>query len=539
LAVSVLGIDLASRVRPWPRVLADMAGHNEAPRPVVVTPVSPEGFAAWRSPADLVVLESPDARLEAHARALGAEVLAITPEVPPSREGQQQLARRVAESLLGRGRLASAHLYADRLDVAEADDDRAELVDGFWGRQDYPAGLGGRWTRDEARLQLERRGGEGGLVVALSVRHPKREGAGRIEVGGKVVRTVSGPNGRWNLYVDVRDVPGAVLPVRIVADTPFVPRDFGAKGDTRVLGLLIHAAWLTDRPVEAEVDMGVAEDGRLELASGFWQRERFPDGRVGRWSRPEATLLLERAASEKGLVLDVSLEHPEGLTTGRVEVGGRAALPFRWPNGARREVLDVSRVPGRQVPVRFVVDSAFQASASGDTRTLGLFVHGARLVADPEAARAELAPGPAEVVDWPGVTRDLDVAAAGDEGPELRSGFGPREEWPDGSAGRWTFGRAVFRLPRTEAEGELVLDLSFQSPWNLTTGWIEVGGVRRQRFRGANGRQRLVLDVSDAPGRELEVAILVDRPFRRPGSDPSGPEYGLFVHRVRLAREAR
>jgi hypothetical protein len=535
LAVSHL--ETPTGVRPWPNVLADIAGHNAAPRPVLVTPVPAERFPAWRSPADLVVLGSPDAALEAHARGLGAEVLALEPEGRSSREGQQQLAQRVAEWLRDRGRLASAHLYADRLDLVAAEDDRAELAGGFWGREEYPAGLGGRWTQEEARLQLERRGREGGLVVALSVRHPQRRGAARVEVGGRVMRSVSGPNGRWNVYVDVREVPGAVLPVRIVADSPFAPRDFGAAGDARTLGVLVHAAWLADRPVESEIDLGIAEDGRLELASGFWQRERFPDGRVGRWSQPEATLLLEREAGERGLVLDVSLEHPEGLTSGRVEVGGRAALPFRWENGSRREVLDVSHVPGRQVPVRFVVDSAFQARSAGDKRTLGLFVHGARLVNDPEAARADLAPGLSQDVDWPGVTRDLDVAAAGDEGPELLSGFGPREEWPDGSSGRWTFGRAVFRLPRTAAESELILDLSFQSPWNLTTGWIEVGGVRRQRFRSANGRQRLVLDVGDAPGQELEVTILVDRPFRRPGQGPAGREYGLFLHRVRLAHD--
>ena len=66
-------------------------------------------------------------------------------------------------------------------------------------------------------------------------------------------------------------------------------------------------------------------------------------------------------------------------------------------------------------------------------------------------------------------------------------------------------------------EDELVLDLSFQSPWNLTTGWIEMGGVRRHRFRSANGRQRLVLDLAGLPGRTLEIGIVVDRPFPRAG----------------------
>jgi len=329
-----------------------------------------------------------------------------------------------------------------------------------------------------------------------------------------------------------------VLPVRIVADRPFAPRAYGLTHDQRTLGLLIHAAWLTERPVEAEVDLGVAEDGRLELASGFWQRERFPDGRVGRWSGKEASLLLERRGAERGLVLDLSLEHPAGITAGRIEVGPRAVFPFRWENGSRREVLDVGQVPGRQVPIRFVVDTAFQAAEHTDTRVLGLFVHGAQLVDDPQAARAALAPavppGPAGETEWPGVTQDLEVAAARDEGPELVSGFGPGEEWPDGRSGRWTFRQAVFRLPLTAGETELVLDLSFQSPWNLTTGWIEVGGVRRHRFRSANGPQRLVLGVGGVPGPQLEVGIVVDRPFRRPGA--AGREYGLFLHRVRLAR---
>jgi hypothetical protein len=169
---------------------------------------------------------------------------------------------------------------------------------------------------------------------------------------------------------------------------------------------------------------------------------------------------------------------------------------------------------------------------------LGLFVHGAQLVDDPEVARAALAPaaGHPGQGEWPGVTRTLDVAAANDEGPELVSGFGPGEDWPDGRSGRWTFGHAVFRLPRTQGETELVLDLSFQSPWNLTTGWIEVGGVRRHRFRSANGPQRLVLEVGEVEGRELEVGIRVDRPFRRAEAGRAGREYGLFLHRVRLAR---
>jgi hypothetical protein len=544
-----------SRVRPWPRVLADIAAGDRAPRPVIVASVGQPGddwgkavgrFGAWRLPADLVVLGAPSESggsgieaAQAQARARGVEVLTL--EVPPllTREDHQHFAQQVAEGLRERGRLEAAHVYADHLDLAAAEDDRAELAGGFWEREDYPSGLGGRWTHEEATLQLERRGHEGGLVVALSMRHPLRRGSGRVEVGGRSVRSVSGPNGRWNLYLDVRDVPGSVLPVRIVAEEPFVPRAFGPTEDARTLGLLVHAAWLTERPVLAEVDMGTAEDGRLELASGFWQRERFPDGRVGRWSKQEATLLLEREAAERGLVLDVSLEHPEGVTTGRVEVGeGRAAFPFRWENGSRREVLDVGRVPGRQLSVRFVVDTAFRATAPGDTRMLGLFVHDARLVDDPEAARAALLPNAAEALgedaDWPGVTQDLDIASAAEGGPALRSGFGPGEAWPDGRSGRWTFRRAVFHLPRTAKESELVLDLSCQSPWNLTTGWIEVGGVRLHRFRSANGRQRLVLDLGDIPGEEVEVAILVDRPFRRP--DSPSREFGLFLHRVRLAR---
>jgi hypothetical protein len=285
----------------------------------------------------------------------------------------------------------------------------------------------------------------------------------------------------------------------------------------------------------------VAEDGRLELVSGFWQRERFPDGRVGRWSQREAVLLLERERAERGLVLDLSMERPDGITAGRIEVGGRAVFPFRWENGARREVLDVGAVPGRQLSIRFVVDTAFQAVAPADSRVLGLFVHAAQLVDDPSAARAALAPpppavAPVEEAEWPGVTQVLDVAAAGDQGPELVSGFGPGEDWPDGRSGRWTFRDAVFRMARTGGETELVLDLSFQSPWNLTTGWIEVGGARRHRFRSANGPQRLVLDVGDLSGAALEVGIRVDRPFRRPGQGPAGREYGLFLHRVRLAR---
>jgi hypothetical protein len=593
--IAIVAAPLASppgqAIRPWAQVLADLTSHNQAPRPVRVESLAQPGddlpgavrrFALRRSPAELVVLAPVSVGFPAsaetlgpglaHARALGAEVLVVpVPEARGSptacaglgaecldtgealaadpssfaadgrlsREGHQVLAQRVARWLRERGVLQTDHLYADQLDLARVEDGRPELVSGFSAAEDYPAGLGGRWTGREALLRLERRADEGGLVVALSLRHPRERSGCRVEVAGRASRAVSGKNGQWNLYLDVRDVPGAVLPVRIVADDPYLPRDYGPTDDARTLGVLVHAAWLIPRPVESELDLSTAEDGRLELADGFWRRERWPDGRIGRWTRPEATLRLERQAQERGLVLDLSVEHPEGVTAGRIEAGGRVLRTFRWDNGSRREVLDIGAVPGREVPVRFVVETAFEDDTASGRRGLGLFLHSARLVDDPGSVQAASLPVPPEAAagegDWPGVTTDLDVASAAEDGPELRSGFGPREDWPDGRSGRWTAGRAALRLPRTAGETELVLDLSFQCPWNLTTGWVEVNGVRRHRFRGANGAQRLVIDVGEAAGQVLDVGLVVDRPFHRP-EQPSNRELGLFLHRVRLAR---
>jgi hypothetical protein len=83
-------------------------------------------------------------------------------------------------------------------------------------------------------------------------------------------------------------------------------------------------------------------------------------------------------------VVDLSLDHPEGITTGRIEVEGGPTQLLRAPNGRHTLSLAIGGAGARTVTVRFVADRPFVPRAydpsSGDGRALGMFVHSARLV---------------------------------------------------------------------------------------------------------------------------------------------------------------
>src|SRR6185503_10834365 len=87
----------------------------------------------------------------------------------------------------------------------------------------------------------------------------------------------------------------------------------------------------------------------------------LPKSQVGhRYTPPPRSRPPQRRRDEDGLVVELRLDHPERMTTGRIEVEGG---PTQFAS---------SRTPP-------FVRRAYDPS-SGDGRALGIFVHSARLV---------------------------------------------------------------------------------------------------------------------------------------------------------------
>jgi hypothetical protein len=266
------------------------------------------------------------------------------------------------------------------LDLARVPDGAPALGAGWWPAESWAMGRAGRWTAGEAVLRIERSEGDAGLAVDMTVDHPSGEASGRIEIGGRTVRAFRGPNGSRREVMDIAGVPGPTLDVRIVADHPFASPMIPAG---RPQGVFVHSVSLLPSPVASEIDLGGAGDSPPELVSGWWAAETWPGGPSGRWTGEQAALRLGRREAEDGLFLDVTFDNPLGITTGRIEIQGGPARPFRAANGRQTLALDIGVVPGRTVDARLVADRAFVPQrydpSSGDGRALGFFVHSARL----------------------------------------------------------------------------------------------------------------------------------------------------------------
>lgn len=266
------------------------------------------------------------------------------------------------------------------LELAAVSDGSHALGEGWWPAEAWATGLPGRWTAGAAVVRLERRQAEGGLAVDMTLDSPSGETAGRIEVGGRTLRVFQAPNGRRREVVDIAGVAGRVLEVRIVADRPFASPLIPVG---REQGVFVHSVGLLPAALAAEIEPGRAEDGRPELASGWWDAEARPSGPGGRWTGERAVLRLGRREAEDALVLDLTVDDPRGTATGRVEVEGGPVRELRAGNGRRTVTLDIGAVPGRVVEVRLVADHPFVPRqydpSAGDGRTLGFFVHSARL----------------------------------------------------------------------------------------------------------------------------------------------------------------
>ena len=278
--------------------------------------------------------------------------------------------------------------YATKIDVGRDDDRRRELGAGWWAAESRPNGLAGRWTEGEALVFLERGSNESHLIIDLTNDSPTPLSVGRLEVNGMTVYEFQGRKGRHRQRLDIRRIPGRKITVRFVVDPTYVPRDHLPNDpDNRALGVFVHSVGLLHGTIGPDVELGTAEDGQPELGPGWWGREVWPDGRTGRWTRGEASVVLERQEGERELSVDLSLESSSNRTEGHIDVNGTRADDFSGPNGRQTRLLDISSVPGRRIEVRFFADRGRMGRTNGqdpqllqDPRSLGVFVHNVRLV---------------------------------------------------------------------------------------------------------------------------------------------------------------
>jgi lysophospholipase L1-like esterase len=281
-----------------------------------------------------------------------------------------------------------ASSYATTIDIGRADDRRRELGAGWWAPERRPNGLVGRWIEGEALLFLERRSDEAHLLIDLTNDVPTPLSVGRVEVNGVTVYEFHHRKGRHRRYLDIDRIPGTKITVRFVVAPTYVPRDHGANDkDQRALGVFVHSVGLLHGTIGPDVELGTAEDGQPELGPGWWEREVWPDGRTGRWTRGEASVVLERQAGERGLLVDLTLESPSNRTAGHIDVNGTRVDDFSGPNGRQTRLVDISGVPGGRIEVRFFANRGRIGHTNGqdprlleDPRGLGVFVHAVRLV---------------------------------------------------------------------------------------------------------------------------------------------------------------
>jgi lysophospholipase L1-like esterase len=303
-----------------------------------------------------------------------------------TRRGYQRMSQELLGHLHARELVATAFLYHAAVYPGASASALPELGDGWYAAEDWPDGPRGRWTAQEAQAVLERRGHEAGLEVDLELFRTTNRTTGRIEAGGRTLLRIDHPNGRLLRTLDVSSIADARIEVRLIVDETVR----GSHRDPRQLGLFVHSLVLRPTALAPFVRAGDLGDDRPELATGFWWAETWADGRRGRWTKQDAVLRLGRIGGENRLVVEFSLESPLGETAGWFEVNGRRLASFRGPNERRVETIDIGGVTGDEIALRVRVDTPFVPRAldahTRDARTLGVFVHEARLErAGPEA----------------------------------------------------------------------------------------------------------------------------------------------------------
>jgi hypothetical protein len=197
--------------------------------------------------------------------------------------------------------------------------------------------------------------------------------------------------------LDLSDIRGETVDVRFVTEPAYVPREHDpASRDVRRLGVFVHAARLVDAAFASEVELADLDADSPELREGWFDAETWPDGRRGRWTGPQAELVLERRGREDRLRIDASAENGLNWTAVTVEVDGRVAGRIGGPNGRRQDAIALGPNVGRRVRVRLRADDPYVPArhepGNTDTRALGLFVHSVRLVS--KAAQEQHDAGP-------------------------------------------------------------------------------------------------------------------------------------------------
>jgi hypothetical protein len=349
---------------PLPEPLAALPRYNDAVRGVAVDTATP------CLDLDTAVLEDEGFLVDA---------------VRPSPAGFRRVAAAVLHHLRSLGLVESEHRFASGGRLADWSDERPELRSGFWPVEPWKGREPGRWTAAEARLVLERRAEEGGLLVDLTLQNPTNRTSGRVEVAGRTLLRFAEPNRRLLRILDIRGIEGPVIEVRFVADDAMPPPASGdERPDPRVLGVFVHRVALVPMPLATELDLAALDDDRPELGTGWLGPEAWPDGRRGRWTGARADLRLSRPPGHDTLLLDLSLQSPTGQTDGDVEVNGQRVEGFHGGNGPRQLRIDLRGMPGDELRVGFVVRRPFrprrEAADSRDDRQLGVFVHAVRTV---------------------------------------------------------------------------------------------------------------------------------------------------------------
>ena len=308
-----------------------------------------------------------------------------------NRLGNLRMAERLLKHLKTLDVIETAEVessYATKIDVGRGDERSRELGPGWWNPESRPNGLSGRWTSGEALLFLERRSDESHLFIDLTNERPTALSTGRVEVNGVTVYEFQGRKGRHRQHLDIGRIPGRKITVRFVVDPTYVARDHRPHDpDGRAVGVFVHSVGLVHGTIGPDVELGSAEDGQPELGPGWWASEVWPDGRTGRWTRSEASVVLERQEGERGLSVDLSFESPSNRTEGHIDVNGTRVDVFSAANGRQTRLLDISGVPGRRIGVRLFADRGRMERTHGhdpqplqDPRSLGVFVHSVRLV---------------------------------------------------------------------------------------------------------------------------------------------------------------
>jgi lysophospholipase L1-like esterase len=158
-----------------------------------------------------------------------------------NRAGRQRMAALLLHRIKGLGLVATDHVYDRAVEPGRLEDARPELEAGWWAAEQW-AGRWGRWTSGEAVARLERRESEDRLEVELELASPRDRTIGRIEVNGRPLASIGGANGTWRRRLDISEVAGPELAVRLVVQDPFVPRDDTEDSpDGRTLGVFVYA----------------------------------------------------------------------------------------------------------------------------------------------------------------------------------------------------------------------------------------------------------------------------------------------------------